>query len=255
MGRIRRNDPCPCGSGKKFKHCHLGREEELSIFRTDEIRREVAETITSLPQVNYGRSGEISSVINLEELTGNARLKGIKFIDFSEYVALESFDKRHFQDEHRTRAALIVNPKKTEEVDPEHIYIAITPDIHDSSLIHEIAHVLDFLWGSGYLPGSMFELAIEAGIPMDHLDHFREFAVWLEYLRDRFSVQLDAEDCIIAYLNEHDKLLDITLIKNKDVERLRSRSREILEFLGARKKEIHDLIRDRTGYQGGSPIR
>jgi hypothetical protein len=26
---IRRNDPCPCGSGKKFKVCHLGREQEL----------------------------------------------------------------------------------------------------------------------------------------------------------------------------------------------------------------------------------
>jgi preprotein translocase subunit SecA len=24
-----RNDPCPCGSGKKFKQCHLGREEEI----------------------------------------------------------------------------------------------------------------------------------------------------------------------------------------------------------------------------------
>ncbi|WP_421952362.1 SEC-C metal-binding domain-containing protein [Pelagibacterium sp.] len=22
MARTRRNDPCPCGSGKKFKHCH-----------------------------------------------------------------------------------------------------------------------------------------------------------------------------------------------------------------------------------------
>ena len=21
-GRIGRNEPCPCGSGKKFKHCH-----------------------------------------------------------------------------------------------------------------------------------------------------------------------------------------------------------------------------------------
>ncbi|MEF3273791.1 MAG: preprotein translocase subunit SecA [Chloroflexus sp.] len=28
--QIGRNDPCPCGSGKKFKHCHLGREHELS---------------------------------------------------------------------------------------------------------------------------------------------------------------------------------------------------------------------------------
>ena len=25
---VGRNDPCPCGSGKKYKHCHLGQEEE-----------------------------------------------------------------------------------------------------------------------------------------------------------------------------------------------------------------------------------
>jgi uncharacterized protein YecA (UPF0149 family) len=24
-GRVGRNDPCPCGSGKKFKKCHLFR--------------------------------------------------------------------------------------------------------------------------------------------------------------------------------------------------------------------------------------
>lgn len=23
MGKIGRNEPCPCGSGKKFKHCHM----------------------------------------------------------------------------------------------------------------------------------------------------------------------------------------------------------------------------------------
>jgi preprotein translocase subunit SecA len=25
--KIGRNDPCPCGSGKKYKKCHLGRED------------------------------------------------------------------------------------------------------------------------------------------------------------------------------------------------------------------------------------
>lgn len=24
--KVGRNDPCPCNSGKKFKHCHLGKE-------------------------------------------------------------------------------------------------------------------------------------------------------------------------------------------------------------------------------------
>lgn len=28
-GKIGRNDMCPCGSGKKFKNCHMGRENEL----------------------------------------------------------------------------------------------------------------------------------------------------------------------------------------------------------------------------------
>jgi len=25
--RVGRNDPCPCGSGKKYKKCHMGKEE------------------------------------------------------------------------------------------------------------------------------------------------------------------------------------------------------------------------------------
>jgi preprotein translocase subunit SecA len=29
---IGRNDPCPCGSGRKFKVCHLGREAELAAL-------------------------------------------------------------------------------------------------------------------------------------------------------------------------------------------------------------------------------
>jgi preprotein translocase subunit SecA len=27
-GRVGRNDPCPCGSGKKFKRCHLFRTRQ-----------------------------------------------------------------------------------------------------------------------------------------------------------------------------------------------------------------------------------
>ena len=35
--RIGRNDPCPCGSGLKFKRCHLTREEELPGFDHDDV--------------------------------------------------------------------------------------------------------------------------------------------------------------------------------------------------------------------------
>jgi len=30
--KVGRNDPCPCGSGKKFKKCHEGREHELQVL-------------------------------------------------------------------------------------------------------------------------------------------------------------------------------------------------------------------------------
>lgn len=31
MEKIARNDPCPCGSGKKYKHCHWGKEQEQQV--------------------------------------------------------------------------------------------------------------------------------------------------------------------------------------------------------------------------------
>ena len=30
--KVGRNDPCPCGSGLKFKKCHMGREDELALL-------------------------------------------------------------------------------------------------------------------------------------------------------------------------------------------------------------------------------
>ncbi|MAE28149.1 MAG: hypothetical protein CMJ87_04075 [Planctomycetes bacterium] len=29
--KVSRNSPCPCGSGRKYKKCHLGREFDLPI--------------------------------------------------------------------------------------------------------------------------------------------------------------------------------------------------------------------------------
>jgi hypothetical protein len=39
--KIGRNDKCPCGSGKKFKKCHLGREAELMSVSDDQIFQEM----------------------------------------------------------------------------------------------------------------------------------------------------------------------------------------------------------------------
>jgi len=250
MKKIGRNEPCPCGSGKKYKSCHLGREDKLYLIETKKMKEEVAEKITSLPEVTYGRSREMADDINIKELTCDTQFTGIKFIDFISYVALESFDKGNLGDKHHKCAGLIVNPKKTEDKDSNNIYIAITPNIHDSSLIHELAHVLDFLGGSGLLPGSTFQMGLETGIPIDHLDHTREFGNWLDGLKDRFNVELDAEDKIISYLNEHKLLLETSLIKSRDDSKLIAHSKKMMAFLIDHKVEIDELIKDRIGYQG-----
>ena len=159
MRKIGRNDPCPCGSGKKFKHCHLGREEELWVLQTDIMKKDIGEKITALPEVNHGRSKRFAQALDMGELIDNPLFSGIKFIDFDAYVALESFDKGNLSPVHRQCGALIVNPEKTRDADSKNIYVAITPNIDDSSLSHELAHVLDFLGGSGLLPGSAFPIS------------------------------------------------------------------------------------------------
>lgn len=35
MAKVGRNEPCPCGSGKKYKNCHWGKEEQLSPLQVD----------------------------------------------------------------------------------------------------------------------------------------------------------------------------------------------------------------------------
>ncbi|MBN1848246.1 MAG: SEC-C domain-containing protein [Deltaproteobacteria bacterium] len=251
MHKIGRNEACPCGSGKKFKNCHMGREEELWVIQTEKIKTEIAQKITDLPEVAYGRSKEFAEALDIKKMTKNPRHSGVKFVDFDAYVKLEPFDKKNLKAVHHQSGAFIVNPKKTENVDAENIYVAITPGIDNSSLIHELAHVLDFLGGSGLLPGSASEMSVATQIPMDQLDHLKEYGDWLDCLKDRFAVDLNAEDMIIAYLNKHDMLIEASLLKNKDIGGLISRSQRMTEFLVRHKDEIHELIKDRIGYLGG----
>jgi len=52
MTKIGRNDPCPCGSGKKFKKCHMGKEDELFLeTREEPSLEEMGEKIVNMPPV------------------------------------------------------------------------------------------------------------------------------------------------------------------------------------------------------------
>ncbi len=248
MEKIGRNDPCPCGSGRKFKNCHMGREDDLILGKMGTLQEEAAEKITSLPNVSYGRAKEIADAIDIEKLTGTPI--GIKFIDLDAYLSLGFHVQDVSKNPNRGSGGLIVNFNKTKKTDPKNIYVAITPDINDSTLIHQLAHVLDCLQGSRLMPGTFYQLSLEAAIPIEHLDHPKEFGEWLDYLKKRFNIELDAEDEIVSFLGKHNMLLPATDIKKGESKQLISQSEKMIKFLMEHREEIDRLIRNRPGYTG-----
>jgi hypothetical protein len=147
-------------------------------------------------------------------------------------------------------AAVMVNVHKTREADPDHIYLAVTPKIQDSTLIHQLAHILDYLKGSGKQPGTYRQMGLETGIPVEHLDHTMEFGFWLDYLKDRFQVELDAEDAIVSFLHRNKMLLKAEEIEGLEATALIFRSKQILDFMMTHKNEIQGLIQGRRGFLG-----
>lgn len=248
MNKIGRNDLCPCGSGKKFKKCHLGREENLVQEGMSEFTLEMSRKITALPQVRYGRSTEMIDGLDLVDLTGT-RL-GIRFIDLFAYERLNLSDGESPGRGKAVAGGVIVNPHKTAKSDPDHIYIAITPDIGDSTLIHEMAHVLDFLAGSKIMPGLAKPLSFELGIPIEHIEHPQEFGRWLAYLKEEFDVTLDADDTIITYLHDNGLLIEGADIEGQNAMVIQTKSEQMLRFLSEHSTELDELIRERPGYIG-----
>ena len=232
----------------------MGKEDELMLDGLEEISDEMSTRITGLAEVSYGRSKEIAEALDIEDLTGN-RI-GIKFVDLKKYANLNIFGSPQSKISKEKRSGgLFINVYKTLKTDPDHIYIAISPDIEDSTLTHQIAHVLDYLAGSKFMPGSLSPLAFEIGIPVDHLEHPEEFGYWLKYLNTRFEVQQDADDTIISFLYENGLLIKGKEIEEKNSLILKSRSDQIFKFLGERSQEINTLIRDLPGYIGERVVK
>ena len=253
MKKIGRNDPCPCGSGKKFKKCHMGREDELALNELGDISvEEMGDRITSLPTVHYGRSQEIVDDLDIKVLTGNA--VGIKFVDLKRYTGLSILGSSHRKASEGKSGGIFINLYKTMKTDPDNIYLAISPDIDDSTLIHQLAHVLDYLGGSKLMPGTLEPLSFELGVPVEHLEHPDEFGYWFHYLKQKFDVQLDADDTIISYLFQNGMLIKGKEIEDKNSLILKSKSDRMLQFLSKKSREIDALIKDLSGYIGSREI-
>lgn len=249
MEKIGRNDPCPCGSGKKFKKCHMGREEDLALRDLGKgSMEEIGVKIIELPLVTYGRCQEMLDALDIKELTGSSM--GIKCIDLKAYSELNLFGSTHPKTEMGKSGGVFVNLYKTLKEDPNHVYLAISQNIEDSTLIHELAHVLDYLGGSKLMPGSLTPMAYELGIPTEHLEHPQEYGQWLSFLQEKFNVLLDADDSIITYLYRKNLLLSGQAIRERNAFLLKTKSDNILKTLGENSEEIDAFIRNRPGYIG-----
>ena len=246
MSKIGRNDPCPCGSGKKFKNCHIGREEELVLERLEGLPEGAAEKIVALPEVQFGRCREILTGLDVEKLTNTS--VSVRFVDLESYLKLGYVPKQVPADLSTTSAGQMVNPLKTLTVDPKHIYLAVTPAVSDSTLIHQMAHALDYLGGSRLNPGMAGPLSMELELPSELLEHPREFGGWLEFLRNEFAVNLDAEDTIVAFLYEKGYLIPGDVIASGDRERLEAMARRCIDYMRVSRNEIDERIRGREGY-------
>jgi len=246
--KIGRNDTCPCGSGKKFKKCHMGKEDELALDGIDEFTDEMSKKITDLPEASYGRCREIIDSLDIKELTGNEI--GIRLVDLKEYSDLNLFSSSHSKTEEGRGGGVFINVLKTLKTDPDNIYLAISLNIDDSTFIHELAHVLDYLGGSNIMPGAQQPLSMETNVPLEHLDHPEEYGKWLEYLAQRFEAKLDADDTIVSYLYKNGMLIKGVAIKNGNELIIKSKSEQMFKFLSENSHEINELIREREGYIG-----
>ena len=242
-----RNAPCPCGSGKKFKKCHMGREDELVAILAH-LPEQASEKICALAEVDYGSCRRMLEGLDWGKLT-NSKI-GVKFIDLEEYLTLGFVGRQPPENIGSQSAGQMVNPIKTHETDPNHIYVAITPAVTESTLVHLLAHVLDFMVGSGNNPALATALSMDLQLPAELLEHPKEYGDQLIFLCNEFGVDLDAEDAIVEYLHEKGYLIPGSTIKAQDTLILEGSVRRTIEFIRTHREEIDARIKDKAGYRG-----
>ncbi len=213
-----------------------------------DFSEEMSARITSLKPVVYGRSQEILDALDIKELTGSPA--GIKFIDLAKYDELDLFGRQPAKSGKGSKGGVVVNVLKTLKTDPDNIYIAISPKISDHILVHELAHVLDYLGGSKLMPGIATPLSFELGVPVEHLEHPHEFCYWLIFLQEKFNIKLDADDTVISFLYKNDMLIKGDVIAKQDSFVLKTKSEMLLKFMSKNSSEIDSLICELPGYIG-----
>ncbi len=241
------NDPCPCGSGKKYKHCHLGRESEFIEAQTRLDVLEAAEKIRALPRAEHPQAALMAATLDLRDRRD--RPVRIELVDLDAYLSLDLGGPR---DNSAAVGGMVINPSKTEKLDPQAVYLALHPDIGDSELVHLLAHVVDLVSGSRLPLGHGLELAARTNLPLEFLEHPQEFGDALVQLADRFGVRLDAENEVIAFLARARMLLPGEVLATQDQAMLERGVSGALMFLKDNQETLDAILKTRAGYTGAS---
>ena len=245
LSNIGRNDLCPCGSGKKFKRCHMARENELVTDRLNQDPGQIALAITKLPVCDHPRAVEMVADFSLTSPAGKA--VSVKLVDLAAYAKVQV----GASDAPRsTSGGVLINPQKTRVLDPTHVYLALSPDAGDSLVIHELAHAADLITGSCLPPGKAQALSRECNLPVELLEHPQEFGDQLLALSEKYGVELDAEDEIVAFLARRQMLLPGRLIAAGNSSELVAAGEKTMRVLQDSKEEIDARIKNRAGYLG-----
>ncbi|ADK84358.1 SEC-C motif domain protein [Desulfarculus baarsii DSM 2075] len=246
LSNIARNDLCPCGSGKKFKKCHMGRENELLDDTLSVDPAQLAMKIIALPACAHPRAAEMAASLEIVSPAGK-QLK-VKLVDLAAYCALTPYAKQNGAEQND--GGVVINPLKTKLLDPGFVYLALSPKAGDSTIVHELAHVIDMVCGSCLPAGKAQEMAGEMSVPVELLEHPQEFGDKLIELAERFAVSLDAEDEIIAILARRQLLLPARMVAKGDHKEIVAAAEKTMRFMQNNQAEIDARIREREGYLG-----
>ncbi|CAO0820265.1 SEC-C domain-containing protein [Desulfarculales bacterium] len=249
FSKIERNAPCPCGSGKKFKKCHLGRESELVAERINLNPYQVAQMIINLPACDHARAMEMAASLKIVSPGGKEYTIVIKELDA--YLALGLYGQKKAPQD---AGGILINPQKTRVLAPAQIFLALSPQADDSTVVHQLAHAVDLISGSAQPPGRGQALSYETSLPVELLEHPQQFGDCLLELAQRFAVELDAEDEIVAFLARRQMLLPGPVLAEGQRGPLVEAAEKALRCLRENQEEVDARIRSRVGYTGaGSP--
>lgn len=247
FSKIERNAPCLCGSGKKFKKCHLGRESELVAERINMDPYQAGQLIINLPACEHPRAAQMAASLQAQSPTGKEYTIVLK--DLDAYLALGLYGQEKAP---QGAGGILINPQKTRVLAPGQIFLALSPLADDSTVVHQLAHAVDLVSGSALPPGRGQALSYETGLPVELLEHPQQFGDCLLDLAQRYAVELDAEDEIVAFLARRQLLLPGDLVAQGEREPLVEAAEKALRFLRENQGELDARIRGRAGYTGAS---